>query len=101
MAAKNKTRHTTLTPSAAKVVAILRRAGFRPHPGTINPRGGHGGTMRIKITSEPGRTRIRVAGGGVQEVYLYGPVEPTRIIDALQRHLGSGVVQQDGEGEDH
>ncbi|MBF0424923.1 MAG: hypothetical protein HQL66_03775 [Magnetococcales bacterium] len=91
--AKNKTPHTTLTPAAARVARILRRGGLAPYPGPIDPKGGKGGTLRIKVTNDPGRLRIRVAGGGVQELYLYGPVTLPTVVALLAASLGSQALE--------
>ncbi|MBF0195603.1 MAG: hypothetical protein HQL71_13660 [Magnetococcales bacterium] len=91
---KNKaTRHTTLTDNGAKVFKVLQRAGFYPHPGHISGRFGRGGEMRVKITSECGRTRIRVAGGGVQEIFLYGSVDLKLVVSSLSDVLGPKAIE--------
>ncbi|MBF0154475.1 MAG: hypothetical protein HQL64_12105 [Magnetococcales bacterium] len=90
---KNKTPHTTLTPAAARVARLLRRAGLTPYPGPIDPKGGKGGTFRIKVSNDRGRIRIRVAAGGVQEIYLYGPVQLARVVEILAAHLGPQALE--------
>lgn len=87
-----RTRHSTLIPAAARAVRALKKAGFAPHPGRIDPMGGKGG-VRIKLTAEPGRTRIRVAGGGVQELFLYGPVEMEQVAAALTEAFGKAALE--------
>ncbi|MBF0177395.1 MAG: hypothetical protein HQL63_11200 [Magnetococcales bacterium] len=96
--AKNKTPHTTLIPAAARVARMLRRAGLAPYPGLIDPKGGKGGAFRIKVTSDPGRIRIRVAAGGVQELYLYGSVSLDKVVSILVAELGSQALEQVGGG---
>ncbi|MBF0136823.1 MAG: hypothetical protein H7833_15830 [Magnetococcus sp. DMHC-1] len=91
--AKNKTPHTTLIPTAARVARILRRAGLVPYPGPIDPKGGKGGTYRIKVTHDPGRIRIRVAAGGVQELYLYGPIDLAHLVNLLTTQLGAQAIE--------
>ncbi|HIJ85572.1 MAG: hypothetical protein HW380_1458 [Magnetococcales bacterium] len=84
------TRHTSLTEKAVLLCRALRKAGYRPHPGPIDGRGRSRGDCRIKISSEPGRIRLRVTGHGVQEVFLYGPVELEKIVKAIET-MGAGV----------
>ncbi|MBF0453187.1 MAG: hypothetical protein HQL72_00035 [Magnetococcales bacterium] len=90
---KKATRHTSLTDNGAKVCKALRRGGFSPHPGPISARSGRGGQLRIKVSSENGRTRIRVAGGGVQEIFLYGLVDIDKVVRALDEMSGSFVIE--------
>lgn len=90
---RKSTRHTSLTDNGAKVCQLLKRAGFRPHPGPISARSGRGGALRVKISADQGRTRIRIAGGGVQEVFLYGTVELQHLVDILSLGLGSHVIE--------
>ena len=87
-----RTRHSTLIPAAARVVRVLKRAGFAPHPGRIDPMGGKG-AVRIKLAVDPGRTRIRVAGGGVQELFLYGPVEMQKVAAVLVEAFGKSALE--------
>ncbi|OSM04818.1 hypothetical protein [Magnetofaba australis] len=88
--ATTRTRHTSLIPNAEKVVALLRKAGYKPHPGPIDGRGGRG-ALRIKIVAQPNRTRIIVSGGGAQEIYLYGPVDLQQLFEILpQARFESG-----------
>jgi hypothetical protein len=75
------------------VCKILRRAGFHPHPGPISARSGRGGQVRLKISSDDGRIRIRVAGGGVQEIFIYGSVEMDVVVASLSDALGSAVIE--------
>ncbi|MEG3637707.1 hypothetical protein [Magnetococcus sp. PR-3] len=93
------TRHTTLTSHARKVSVALIRAGFKPHPGPIDPKGGRGGSMRIKVSVDANRTRVRVAGGGVQVLYLYGTSDK-QVWETLQQALGYHVMEAlvDGRG---
>ncbi|MEO5367050.1 MAG: hypothetical protein H7831_12035 [Magnetococcus sp. WYHC-3] len=88
-----RTRHTTLIPTARRVHAALTAAGWRPHPGPIDPRGGRGGALRVKINADPGRTRIRVSGGGVQELYMYGPVDLQQVRQVLASTLGEAAIE--------
>ena len=90
---RKATRHTSLTQNAGKVAAALRKAGLRPHPGRISARSGSGGALRVKITADPGRTRIRVSGGGVQELFIYGAVNLKSVQAAIVRRLGSDVIE--------
>nr|CRH06184.1 protein of unknown function [Candidatus Magnetococcus massalia] len=87
------TRHSTLLPGAARVAKALKKGGYLPHPGPIDPKGGKGGSLRIKISSDPSRTRIRVAGGGVQELFLYGEVEINAVWSLLSDSFGSQVME--------
>ncbi|MBF0604711.1 MAG: hypothetical protein HQL07_13590 [Nitrospirae bacterium] len=87
---RRATRHTSVTEKAALVCKVLRRLGYRPHPGPIDARGRRSGACRIKISSEPSRTRLRITGQGVQEVFLYGPVVLADIIKALES-MGAGI----------
>ncbi|MBF0444150.1 MAG: hypothetical protein HQL68_01065 [Magnetococcales bacterium] len=87
------TRHTTLTENGAKVCKILQRSGFYPHPGHISGRSGRGGEMRVKISADRGRTRIRVAGGGVQEIFLYGSVDLEMVVSSLSDVLGRQAIE--------
>ncbi|MBF0621651.1 MAG: hypothetical protein HQL54_06955 [Magnetococcales bacterium] len=90
---RKQTRHTSLTDKAAKVCRQLRRAGFHPHPGPISARGGHGGALRIKISAEPNRIRLRIAGSGVQEVFLYGPIVLNDLIRTVQDQFGKRSIE--------
>ncbi|MBF0142013.1 MAG: hypothetical protein HQL57_06975 [Magnetococcales bacterium] len=90
---RKPTRHSSLTDNAARVVAALRRAGFRPHPGPISGRFGGGGTVRVKISGESGRTRLRVAGGGVQELFLYGPVRMETVVAVIRELFGPDSLE--------
>jgi hypothetical protein len=87
------TRHSSVTDNGAKVCKILRRAGFHPHPGPISARSGRGGELRIKITSDSGRVRIRVSGGGVQEIFLYGAVDFESLVKSLADALGRDAIE--------
>jgi hypothetical protein len=90
---RKATRHTTLTDNGAKVCKILQRAGFYPHPGLIRGRSGRGGELRVKISADSGRTRIRVAGGGVQEIFLYGSVDLKLVVSSLSDVLGRKAIE--------
>lgn len=81
---RRTTRHTSVTENAALLCKALRKAGYHPHPGPINARGRGSGDCRVKISSEVGRTRLRVTGHGVQEVFLYGPVDVAKIITVIE-----------------
>ncbi|MBF0380717.1 MAG: hypothetical protein HQL69_06855 [Magnetococcales bacterium] len=87
------TRHTTLTDNGAKVYKTLQRAGFYPHPGHISGRSGRGGQLRLKISSDSSRTRIRVAGGGVQEIFLYGSVNLKLVVTSLREVFGQKAIE--------
>ncbi|MBF0144614.1 MAG: hypothetical protein HQL84_00830 [Magnetococcales bacterium] len=87
---RRTTRHSSLTEKAALLCKALRKAGFHPHPGPINARGRGGGDCRVKISSDSGRIRLRVTGHGVQEVFLYGPVDLDRLVQAIDT-MGVGV----------
>lgn len=84
------TRHSSLTEKAALLCRALRKAGFFPHPGPINARGSGSGDCRIKISAENGRTRIRVTGHGVQEIFLYGSVDVEEVVRTIAS-MGVGV----------
>ena len=88
-----RTRHTSLTDAAGKVVKALRAAGYRPHPGRISARGGKG-AVRLKVSGDSSRTRIRVAGGGVQELLLYGDVELDHLLTVLRQTVGPDAIEQ-------
>ncbi|ABK44818.1 hypothetical protein Mmc1_2318 [Magnetococcus marinus MC-1] len=94
------TRHSTLTPHARRVAEVLSRSGFHPHPGPIDPKGGRGGVLRIKLSADANRTRVRVAGGGVQELYLYGQADLQQVERVLTAALGQQVLEAlvDGRG---
>lgn len=87
-----RTPHTTLIESAARVAALLRSAGFAPYPGVIDPKGGKGGIVRIRVRLEPGRTRVSVCGGGAQEILLYGAVDRLEIERTLAPLEGRGWI---------
>ncbi|MBF0138689.1 MAG: hypothetical protein HQL74_00265 [Magnetococcales bacterium] len=81
---RRTTRHTSLTEKAALLCKALRKVGYHPHPGPINAKGRSSGDCRVKISSEAGRTRLRVTGHGVQEVFLYGPVDIAKIVSVIE-----------------
>ncbi|MBF0369081.1 MAG: hypothetical protein HQL52_06460 [Magnetococcales bacterium] len=90
---RKRTRHTTLTEKANQVSRALKKGGWLVHPGPIDARGGRGGDLRVKINAESGRVRIRVAGGGVQELFLYGPVELNRVVESISTALGATAIE--------
>ena len=79
----HKTRHKTVTHSAALVYEALLAQDFFPHPGLLSPKGGRGG-LRITVTYEPTRVRIAVNSVGSQELLIYGAVDRDRLYAALQ-----------------
>jgi len=90
---RKTTRHSSLTQNGAKVAKILTKEGFFPHPGEISARAGGGGEIRIKIIADDGRTRIRVSGGGVQQIYIYGSVSLPELVETLSNAFGSGAIE--------
>ncbi|MGN7612258.1 hypothetical protein ACQZV8_09260 [Magnetococcales bacterium HHB-1] len=86
-------RHSSLTGVARRVVKILKKEGWIVHPGRIDPKGGRGGQTRIKLTAESNRTRIRVAGGGVQEMFLYGDVVLSDLVRVLEKAFDKKSIE--------
>ena len=78
-----KSKHKTVTHSAAEVYTVLLAHGFIPHPGIIAPKGGRGG-LRITVTHEPTRVRIAVNSVGSQELLVYGAIDRDKLHAALQ-----------------
>lgn len=79
-----RTQHSTLTETAKRAAKALRAAGFLPHPGVINPARSRS-CPRVTVTAEQNRVRIAVAGGGTQEILVYGLADKDEIIEALKR----------------
>lgn len=90
---RKSTRHSSLTDNGTRVWKILKRADLHPHPGPISAKSGRGGLLRIKISCDSTRTRIRVAGGGVQEIFLYGSVDHNRVVAILVEEFGIGAIE--------
>ena len=84
-------RHTTLTATAERAYSALRRAGMHPHPGFINGRAG-ASQPRIAVTVEQGRVRIGISGQAHQELHIYGPVEPSSLLECLREEFGNEAV---------
>jgi hypothetical protein len=86
------TRHSTLTPTAARAARALSAAGLRPHPGVIDP-GPCKGDVRITVTAEPNRVRVCVSGNGHQEILVYGASTQEEVTVPLQREFGDKRVR--------
>lgn len=78
---------------AKTVVKELKKAGFHPHPGVIDAKGGGGGEIRVKVVAESNRYRLVVTGSGVQEIFLYGKIDFPRLQEVLTSKISKVCFQ--------
>jgi hypothetical protein len=84
--------HATVTETGARAAAAIERAGLLAYPGVIDGRRGAGGPVRVVVTVEAGRHRVKVSGSGPQEILVYGPVDRARLSASLDDEFGPGRV---------
>lgn len=83
--------HTSLTGPGKRVAKVIKRLGYVPHPGPIDPKRTRG-HARVTVTAERSRVRIVATGEGIQDVYLYGSVDHQSVVRALSGEFGEDNV---------
>jgi len=87
----HKARHKTVTEAASKVYQVLLKAGFIPYPGVIKR--GAGPILRITVSYEPTRIRLKISSKATQELSLYGEIDKIKLESTLRELCPELVVR--------